>query len=82
MTAKEKLVDELSEAEAAAELRSWSARRGRLAALTESAPIDDEPFTDEDVAAVDESYADLAAGATTMPVGEFRRSRGPASRAE
>lgn len=76
MTAKEKLrqlVDELSEAEAAAELRLWSARRGRLIALTDSAPVDDEPFTDEDAAALKESYADLAAGEETMSVDEFRR---------
>lgn len=76
MTAKEKLrelVDELSEAEAAAELKLWSARRSGLVALMDAAPLDDEPFTDEDEAALAESYDELAAGGQTMSVDEFRR---------
>jgi hypothetical protein len=75
MTAKEKLrklVDELSEAEAAAELKLWSTRRSGLVALMESAPVDDEPFTDADEAALAESYDELAAGGQTMSVEEFR----------
>ena len=76
MTAKEKLrqlVDELSEAEAAEELKLFSARRNGLVALMDSAPIDDEPFTDDDAAALAESYDELAAGGQTMSVDEFRR---------
>jgi len=68
MTAKEKLrelVDELSEAEAAAELKLWSARRSGLVALMESAPVDDEPFTDEDEAA-------LAGPTTSLPLAARR----------
>ena len=76
MTAKEKLhqlVDELSEAEAAAELKLWSARRNGLVALMDSAPIDDEPFTEQDEAALAEAYDELAAGGQTVSVDEFRR---------
>lgn len=76
MTAKEKLrqlVDELSEAEAATELKLWSARRSGLVALMDSAPIDDEPFTEQDEAALAESYDELAAGGQTVSVDEFRR---------
>lgn len=76
MTAKEKLrqlVDELSEAEAAAELKLWSARRRGLVALVDSAPIDDEPFTEQDEAALAESYDELSAGGQTVSVDEFRR---------
>jgi hypothetical protein len=76
MTAKEKLrqlVDELSEAEAAAELKLWSTRRSGLVSLMDSAPVDDEPFTEQDEAALAESYDDLAAGGKTVSVDEFRR---------
>ena len=76
MTAKEKLrqlVDELSEAEAAAELKLWSARRNGLVALMDSAPIDDEPFTEQDEAALAESHDELSASGQTVSVDEFRR---------
>ncbi|HYI79588.1 MAG TPA: hypothetical protein VEW67_01860 [Thermoleophilaceae bacterium] len=76
MSAKEKLrqlVDELSEAEAAAELKLWSARRSGLVALMDSAPVDDEPLTARDEAALAESYDELAAGGQTVSVDEFRR---------
>jgi predicted transcriptional regulator len=66
MTNREKLhrlVDELSEAELAPTLRLVETQRHdpMLQALA-NAPEDDEPWTDEDDAAVAESRADLAAG--------------------
>jgi hypothetical protein len=76
VTVKEKLlklVGRLSEAEAAAELKLWSRRGSGLVALMGSAPVDDEPFTERDEAALSESYDDLAAGGQTMSVEEFRR---------
>ncbi len=76
MTAKEKLrqlVDELSKAEAAAELKLWSARRSGLVALVDSAPVDDEPFTAQDEVALAESYDELSADGQTVSVDGFRR---------
>ncbi|MGH2743890.1 MAG: hypothetical protein ACREX8_00695 [Gammaproteobacteria bacterium] len=68
MTNREKLhrlVDELSEAEVAPTLRLVETHRHDpvLQALA-NAPEDDEPWTDDDEAAVVESRADLAAGRT------------------
>jgi hypothetical protein len=64
-----KLVGELSEA--AARLKLWFTRRSALVALMESAPLDDEPFTEQDETALAESYDELAAGGQTMSVKEF-----------
>jgi hypothetical protein len=44
-----------------------------LTRLLDNAPDDDEPVTEEDEAALDEAYAELDAGASTMSVDEFRR---------
>ena len=77
MTAKEKLlklVGRLSEAGAAAESKSSSRRGSGLVALMGSAPIDDEPFTEWDEAALSGSYGDLAAGGQTVSVDGFRRN--------
>lgn len=68
MTTREKLhrlVDELSEAELATTLRIVETQRHdpMLQALA-NAPEDDEPWTDDDEAAVAESRADFAAGRT------------------
>jgi hypothetical protein len=77
MTTKERLhrfVDELSEQEADDALRVLTGRRqDPVVRMLEDAPEDDEPFTDEDRAALDEAYAELDGGAPTMPVDEFRR---------
>jgi hypothetical protein len=76
VTAKEtlrQLVDDLSEAEAAEELKVWSARRSGFAASTDSAPVDAKPFTDRDEATLAESYDDLAAGGQTMSVDELSK---------
>ena len=68
MTSREKLhrlVDALSEAELVPTLRLLETQRHdpTLQALA-NAPQDDEPWTDDDEAAVAESHADLAAGRT------------------
>lgn len=68
MTSREKLhrlVDELSEAELDPTLRLVETQRHdpMLQALA-NAPEDDEPWTDDDEAAVAESRADVAAGLT------------------
>jgi len=68
MTAKEKLraaVEALSETEAADALRLLE-RRGEdpVIAAFRDAPQDDEPWTEEDEAAVTEGRADIAAGRT------------------
>ena len=67
MTAKEKLrnvVEELSEAEAADTLRLIELRDDPMIAAFRDAPIDDEPFIEDDAAALDEARADVAAGRT------------------
>ena len=69
MTAKEKLrraVEELSEAEAAEALDVLAGRNQRdsLEELLDNAPIDDEPETDEERAAVAEARESLGRGET------------------
>jgi predicted transcriptional regulator len=79
MTTREKLhrlVDELAEAELAPTLRLVETQRHdpMLQALAD-APEDDEPWTDEDEAAVAEGRADLAAG-RTISLDEMLRKHG------
>ncbi len=65
MTAKEQLrerIETLTEAEAADTLRLLDQRRDPLARLLENAPLDDEPVTPEEEAAIAEANADIAAG--------------------
>lgn len=68
MTAKEKLhslVDELSESEAAVALDLLVARRDdALTQFLDNAPIDDEPTTPEEEAAVQEAREEIARGET------------------
>ncbi len=69
MTAKEKLrraVEELTEAEAAEALGVLAGRTQRdgLEELLDNAPIDDEPETDEERAAVAEARESLGRGET------------------
>jgi hypothetical protein len=68
MTAKEKLratVEELSESEAASALEYIANRqRGELSQLLESAPLDDEPSTPEEEAAVQLAREELVRGET------------------
>jgi hypothetical protein len=68
MTAKEKLrvvVEELSEREAEGALDYIAShRRGELEELLDSAPVDDEPSTPEEEAAVQLAREQLARGET------------------
>jgi len=79
MTTREKLhrlVDELADAELAPTLRLVETQRHdpMLQALAD-APEDDEPWTEEDEAAVAEGRADLAAG-RTISLDEMLRKDG------
>lgn len=65
MTVKERLhqaIDAMTEAEAAEALRTLGGPRDPAARFFAEAPLDDEPFTAADVAAVAEADADEAAG--------------------
>ncbi|WP_249021234.1 hypothetical protein [Conexibacter sp. S30A1] len=67
MTAKEQLrerVETLTEDEAAETLRLLDRRADPLVVAFRDAPIDDEPVTPEEEAAMAEANADLAAGRT------------------
>lgn len=67
MTAKEKLrerVELFTEEEAARALQLLEEREDPVIAAFRDAPVDDEPWTDEDEAAAAEGRADLAAGQT------------------
>jgi hypothetical protein len=68
MTAKEQLrerIEALTEEQAAETLRLLDRRAGDPVLLAfRDAPLDDEPWTDEDEAAAAEGRADLAAGRT------------------
>ncbi len=67
MTAKQKLrerIEALSEEEAGEALRLLDMRADPVIAAFRDAPVDDEPWTDEDEAAAAEGRADLAAGRT------------------
>lgn len=67
MTAKQQLlerVETFSEQEAAEALRLWDLRADPLVVAFRDAPLDDEPVTAEEEAAMAEARADLAAGRT------------------
>jgi hypothetical protein len=67
MTAKEKLrerVETLTEEQAAETLRLLDQRADPVLTAFRDAPVDDEPWTDEDEAAAAEGRADVAAGRT------------------
>jgi hypothetical protein len=68
MTAKEKLrerIEALTEEQAAETLRLLDQRaEDPVIAAFRDAPLDDEPWTEEDEAAAAEGHADLAAGRT------------------
>ena len=73
------LIDELQEADLdpVAEILVSRGRRPLLRAIA-NAPEDDEPWTDEDEAAVAESRAELAAGAPLIPLEQVMRELGDA----
>lgn len=67
MTAKEQLrerVEQLTEQEAAATLRLLDQRTDALSRLLDDAPLDDEPTTPEEEAAVQEALEAAARGKT------------------
>ncbi|MGH2871632.1 MAG: hypothetical protein ACRDL5_04125 [Solirubrobacteraceae bacterium] len=67
MTAKEKLLERVgafSEEEAVETLRLLDHRADPVAEAFRDAPLDDEPWTDEDEAAAAEGRSDIAAGRT------------------
>jgi hypothetical protein len=80
MTAKEqlrKLVDELSEAEAERTLvLIRDEHEDPVIAAFRDAPVDDEPLSAKDEAALAESRAELAAGVPTIPFEEIKRKYG------
>jgi len=67
MTAKERLrerIETFSEEEAGEALRLLDLRVDPVIAAFRDAPLDDEPWTEEDESAAAEGRADLAAGRT------------------
>jgi hypothetical protein len=80
MTTKERLhalVDELSEREAERALSLVEKEReDPVIAAFRNAPADDEPWTDEDEAAMAEVEADRAAGVPLIPLEEIERELG------
>jgi hypothetical protein len=67
MTAKEQLrlrIEAFSEEEAFEALRLLDLRNDPVVVAFRDAPVDDEPFTEEDEAALAEARADIVAGRT------------------
>jgi len=67
MTAKQQLrerIEAFSEQEASEALRLWDLRADPMVVAFRDAPLDDEPVTPEEEAAMAEARADLAAGRT------------------
>jgi hypothetical protein len=78
VTAKEKLrqrIEAFSEEEAVHALRLLDLRNDPVVVAFLDAPVDDEPFTDEDETALVEARADMAAG-RTLPLDEAMREIG------
>jgi hypothetical protein len=78
MTAKEKLrerIEGLTEEEANEALRLLDLRSDPVIAAFRDAPLDDEPWSEDDEAAAAEGRADLAAG-RTVPLDEALREQG------
>jgi len=78
MTAKEKLreqVEAFSEQEASETLRLLELRSDPVLVAFRDAPLDDEPLTPEEAAALAEADRDIAAG-RTISLEELRRELG------
>ena len=77
MTVKEHLhrvIDEMSDEQAELALRRIDALRSDpLVRFLDAAPVDDEPVSAEEQAAVAEADADRAAGAAGIPFDEIKR---------
>lgn len=82
MTVKARLhqaVDELTDGQAEAALRRIDALRSDpLVQFLDSAPVDDEPVSDEERAAVAEAEAARVAGISSIPLDEIKRKFDPA----
>jgi hypothetical protein len=79
VTAKERLLErvaKLTEAEADETLRLLEEREDPVLSAFGEAPEDDEPWTEDDEAAMAEVEADRAAGVTTIPLEEIKRKHG------
>jgi hypothetical protein len=80
MTVKERLhqvIDELSDEQAETALRRIDAlRNDPLIRFLDAAPVDDEPISAEEQAAVAEAEADRANGAAPIPFDEIKRQHG------
>ncbi|HET7127648.1 MAG TPA: hypothetical protein VFJ93_01065 [Gaiellaceae bacterium] len=78
MTVKERLhqvVEELSEEEAKTMLRRVEMlRNDPFLRYLDAAPVDDEPVTAEEEAAIAEVEADRAAGVPTIPFDDVKRT--------
>ena len=75
MTAKEQLrerIEAFSEQEASEALRLLDLATDPVIVAFRDAPVDDEPFTEADEAALAEARTDIAAG-RTVSLGEARR---------
>jgi PHD/YefM family antitoxin component YafN of YafNO toxin-antitoxin module len=78
MTAKEQLrerIETLTEREAEHTLRLLDDLRDPLTRFLDEAPLDDEPITPEELAAVAEARADVEAG-RTVSLDEIKRELG------
>ena len=77
MTVKERLhhvVDQMTDEEAEATLRRIDAQRSDpFVRFLDSAPVDDEPVTAEEAAAMAEADVERAAGAETIPFDDVKR---------
>lgn len=77
MTVKErlhKIVDEMTDEEAEKTLRRIDAQRtDPIVRSFDAAPVDDEPVSAEEEAAVAEVDADRAQGVSTIPFDEIKR---------
>lgn len=80
MTAREKahrLLDELPGSELGPVVEGIASEGGDgFARWLDSRPVDDEEISPEEIAAIDEAHAELAAGAPTVSHDEFRRELG------
>jgi len=79
VTAKEKLLERvtrLSEDEAGETLRLLDEQVDPVVRAFREAPEDDEPWSEEDEAALAEVEADRAAGVPSIPASEIRRKHG------
>jgi hypothetical protein len=79
MSAKEKLMERvsgLSEAEAGETLRLLEMQKDPVLRAFREAPEDDEPWSEEDEAALAEVEADRAAGIRSIPLAEVKRKHG------